>query len=282
MIRIKPSYSIIVPAFNSYSNKKRSIELVAKCLANQRGVDIEVFFIANDSSDGTLPFLKRFTGGRDNFHLIETPMVLPRSAARNCGASYATGEWLLFMDDDCMILDDSVLSRVYGGLVERDWAVGARRKWLPLGWNFEEIDHLLESKSVNTIDSLSIIPSGIKRGTGRRDLHEFSFVGHFGIVKNELFRTVGGYDEEYVGWGYEDTDLMLRLYLESNSFLNMFDKADVFHLTHPITKSDKAHRSRNIKLYQAKEAQFSVCFYVNRLFGVFDDGKRGPVLEKRK
>lgn len=276
-----PVFSIVIPAFSSYLNKKRSIELVAKCLTKQRSIPYEVFFLATNSQDGTLKFLKDFTDGRKNYHLIETPKILTRSAARNYGASFAGGQWLLFMDDDCLILDELLLSRLYDSLEGSDWAVGARRKWFQLGWKFDELNNLLDAGNLGAIDEQAIVPTGIKRGTGRRDLHEFSFIGHFGFVKNEVFKKLGGYDEEYRGWGYEDTEFMMRLYMESSAYLNLFDLADVFHLTHPISKADKANRSNNIELYQAKEADLSISFYVNRIFGVYDDGTKGPIVEKR-
>ncbi len=274
-------FSIVIPAYNSYFNKKKSVELVAKCLAKQQAINYDVFFVAAESEDGTLRFLKDFTSDRKNYHLIETPNVLSRSAARNHGASFAGGEWLLFMDDDCMLLNELLLSRLSRFLDGRDWAVGARRKWFQLGWKFDEFNSFLDAGHLDAIDEQSVVPSGIKRGTGRRDLHEFSFIGHFGFVRNELFKKVGGYDEQYRGWGYEDTDLMMRLYIESSAYLNLFELADVYHLTHPISKVDKANRSKNIELYQSKEDNLSISFYVNRIFDVYDDGIKGQIVEKK-
>jgi hypothetical protein len=44
--------------------------------------------------------------------------------------------------------------------------------------------------------------------------HGFSEAFGALIVHSDAFRTSGGYDPEFVGWGAEDGDIRLRLYLE--------------------------------------------------------------------
>lgn len=278
---MKRKYSLIIPCVNSLNAKRRSIELVVTQLLKQQYLNYEIICVTGGSNDGTEDFLKGYSKNINNFNVITVPYKPNRSHARNLGAERAEGDWLVFLDDDCLVLTENLFFVLDRSCESEFFAVGARRKWLPLCWESTMIRKALDKNSYEAIDSISIVPKGIKRKTGRRDLQEFSFLGHFGCVRKDIFEAEGGFDENYTGWGFEDTDLMMRLYSRLRSYFNLYEHLDVYHLTHLVQKEDIAQRGINIQRYYEKEKSLGVRFYVNRFFGVYDDCPNGAILEKQ-
>lgn len=70
-------------------------------------------------------------------------------------------------------------------------------------------------------------------------------IGAFQVMTPETFRAVGGYDESFIGWGYEDTDFAIRAKFvrHSGSCVALWHERDEDH----IVRAD-ANRER----FQAK------------------------------
>jgi len=61
--------------------------------------------------------------------------------------------------------------------------------------------------------------------------------GNISVRKDEL-EEVGLFDENYIGWGGEDTDLGIRLYLKGLRYVYS-DNAQAIHYPHPQTSINK-------------------------------------------
>lgn len=88
--------SIVIPAFNEQKLLPATLDRVfdaARALA-ARGLDYEVIVCDNNSTDQTAEIAR----GR-GAHVVFEP-VNQIGRARNCGASAATGDWLIFIDAD--------------------------------------------------------------------------------------------------------------------------------------------------------------------------------------
>src|SRR5688572_25410372 len=95
--------SIIIPTFNR-------CEILLRCLShlnNQSVKDFEVIVVDDGSTDQTKQAVSEF---QSNFKLcLITQVNQGPAAARNTGASAATGDTLLFLDDDLFATPDLVL-----------------------------------------------------------------------------------------------------------------------------------------------------------------------------
>ena len=69
--------------------------------------------------------------------------------------------------------------------------------------------------------------------SGRKEDDELS-----GVWKDDLL-AVNGFDEDYEGWGREDSDLGARLYNLGLSRKMVYGRALVYHLNHPENKRDQ-------------------------------------------
>ena len=92
--------SIVIPAFNEARLIERSLQSVAVSIAaNQTsGFTSEIIVVDNNSTDNTAE-LARQAGARVVFEPINQI-----GRARNAGAAHATGDWLLFLDADSLLI----------------------------------------------------------------------------------------------------------------------------------------------------------------------------------
>ena len=91
--------SIIIPAFNEERLIMHCLDSVAESLAaNQKpGFTAEIIVVDNNSTDKTAELATQ-AGAKVVFEPINQI-----GRARNCGATVATGEWLLFVDADSLL-----------------------------------------------------------------------------------------------------------------------------------------------------------------------------------
>lgn len=106
----KKFFSIIVPVYNGENYIKQCVDEIL----NQNFSNFELLVINDGSSDNTQCVLEEHFGNNDNVRLIETSNQ-GVSSARNEGIKLAMGKYVLFLDSDDKLVEDS-LSLLYGYL----------------------------------------------------------------------------------------------------------------------------------------------------------------------
>lgn len=108
--------SIVIPVYN----RARIVERTLQSVLAQEYRPLQVVLVDNDSSDDTLAVLNRWASAHEAPDLevkVVSESYHTAGAARNKGASVATGEWLVFFDSDDE-MHPSLVSR-YAGEVEK-------------------------------------------------------------------------------------------------------------------------------------------------------------------
>lgn len=178
MTKVNPSVSIIAPT----RNRQASLQRLCDSINEQVGVSVEAIFV-DDASDP----------------LIETPasqvpVVLERAEqsvgacrARNIGAQYANGDWLVFVDDDVTFDTPDTLARL--------------------------ISFLDGLKDVGVVALAELNPDGgwgFNLGPDAETLEVARFFGCGVAIRRKCFDEVGGFFEP-LGYYYEEFEMSMRV-----------------------------------------------------------------------
>lgn len=120
--------SVVVPSWN----KADFIATTLDSVLAQEGVGVEVIVVDDHSTDATMRRLEPY---RDRVRIHRQPENRGAAAARNLGADLATGDHLLFLDADDMILPGTLaaLVRALDGRTDRFAACPWQRMRLERG-----------------------------------------------------------------------------------------------------------------------------------------------------
>lgn len=165
-----PVVSVIIPALN----EEKVIEQCLNCLVRQtlRADQFEVIVVDNGSVDRTLEIARTFGG------LLDLTIVKKKdsyiSALRNLGAASANGQFVAFLDADCLAPPQWLSHAVNllrcgdGGVVGSFYTVPNDSSWLAKAW-YEDMPRLRQG-------IVSYVPSGTL------------------FVSRAVFLKVGGFD----------------------------------------------------------------------------------------
>ncbi len=196
-----PLVSIVIPAFNKWQYTFKCLMSVSR---QTHGVPHEVIVVDNASSDDTAAALPLLEGIR--FHRNEENLGFAKAC--NQGAAMARGRYLLFLNNDTEALPAWLEPLVW--VAESDPAVAA------VGSKLLFPDGTLQHAgvAVGWAEPLPISPFHLdyhqpaERSTEQLDLSAVTAACM--LVRANVFRAVGGFDEGYVN-GYEDVDLCFKL-----------------------------------------------------------------------
>lgn len=120
-----------------------------------------------------------------------------RSAARNVGAKEGNGDILIFLDADCRPATPNFIAKLCRALAsESVSAAGGPIRGTGQGfWCRYQSDLQAARQRLDTSAAPPLTAANL-------------------AVKRSAFLNAGGFDEGYVGYGFEDRDLILRLALE--------------------------------------------------------------------
>jgi glycosyltransferase involved in cell wall biosynthesis len=180
---IEGRFSVIVPVFNSKEHLHLCLNSILTAMDRYRNA--EVIVLDNGSDDGSYEILLDEYSRRARVEQLRGVTV---AALRNRGAALAKGEFLSFLDSDC-IMDPGYFEQAFNILLTCADATGSKHElppspnWIEKTWY--EIHARPRDGLVNYINS-----------------------GNFAI-KRRVFLAVGGFDETMIGT--EDAELCLRL-----------------------------------------------------------------------
>jgi GT2 family glycosyltransferase len=189
---VTPCLSVVIPCFK---DEERAID-AAMALRDNLAVGQEMEIIIVDDGSGVarqarlLKDVERVEGAK----LLRLSENVGRSAARNAGARMARGEVVMFMDSDCLPVGDPLAvhsAALTGGAVA---SFGDVQGLGDLGfW-----DHYQRRSSERRA---RLYASGASFAGSSQNL----------AVRRDAFLAIGGFDEQYAKYGFEDRDLLIRI-----------------------------------------------------------------------
>lgn len=185
--------SIVMPCFNEEKFLKEAIESVRA----QTHTNWELIIVDDCSIDDSTRIAAEASSKDERIQVIRLRRNSGLPSARNAGFSFATGEFVIFLDADDALLPHSISSRLTLASQHPESAgVGARTKQVPERTNWRTfIDE--PKKPTNSI--INLVKTN---GDSPFGVHEM-------MVKSSLVRKLSGFEEKMTG-GAEDAHFWLR------------------------------------------------------------------------
>lgn len=186
--------SICIPIHNFYAYP------LARRLSNQAKtlkLDVEIVCI-DDHSSGY--YLNQNNGLTEVGQYIKLAENIGRSRIRNLFLKYATGEYLLFLDDDSLVTDDRFLKKYYNAIADGTAQVVVGGRIYDERGNDQE--HRLRYLYGTHVES---------RNAEERRKHPYqSFMTNNFIIRRDVLENIK-FDKRITKYGHEDTLFGYRL-----------------------------------------------------------------------
>ena len=203
-------YSIIVPVYN----RPDEVDELLQSLTEQTLKDMEVIIVEDGSSQPCENIVHRYAGKlRLRYYTKENSGP---GQTRNFGAEHSQGEYLIFLDSDCVLPPD-FLKAVDEELKRKDCDA----------WGGPDRAHASFTNVQKAISysMTSFLTTGGIRG-GKKQMDKKFYPRSFNMgIRRSLYRQLGGFSSMRFG---EDIDLSLRIY-KSGASCRLFPEAWVWH-----------------------------------------------------
>jgi len=199
-------------------------------------------------------------------HVWQEDKGFRAGAARNRAAAAAGGEYMIFLDGDCVPRQDWIAS--HRALAEPGWMVAGNRILLsesfthqvlesntPIHeWTDEQWRAAVTRGDINRTQPLKSYSLGpLRKLAGRR--WQRVRTCNLGVWMTD-FRAVNGFDEAFEGWGFEDSDLAVRLINHGTRRKEGAFATGVLHLWH--RENDRRFEGANWERLQQRIAGHEV------------------------
>jgi len=240
--------SVIITTYN----RPDALRLVLRGLAAQSAENFEVL-VADDGSTGETAAAIGTLRARLPYgltHVWQADDGFRAPMARNRAVAVARGAYLIFLDGDCLPLVDFIA--MHRRLAASGWFVSGNRVLLSRPFSEEVVEKQLElwrwgagqwtrARLGGKINRLTPLLRLVDWSRPRQD-----WIGaktcNLAAWRSD-FLSINGFDKDFVGWGFEDSDFVQRL-LNAGLRRRMTRWAvPVLHLWHPA--QDRSREKAN-------------------------------------
>jgi glycosyltransferase involved in cell wall biosynthesis len=274
--------SLIIPTFFNAELKRRSLRYLLAGLEQCESVR-EIILVSSDGEKQDFSDLQRCANERP-IKIVEADPH-NRGKSRNAGAAAATSPNLLFLDDDMLLRNwrgvDVILSHLQA--TGQDCALFPRRQYakFPLlfdPYTLQQVIALWRERGEASGSPFLYDPLA----EGAPDLPMlFCFPGCFMIIRRDAYERLNGFPEDFVGWGFEDTDFAARAMRELN-VLNLFRTGEpLLHIDHPVSPYKSDEHNANYKKFYACTESPDINLFCRRVFRGTDFSPSDAALDNR-
>jgi glycosyltransferase involved in cell wall biosynthesis len=248
--------SLIVTTYN----RPDALEAVVEGCFTQTDKDFEIIIADDGSTDETRECVARLKARSPVplQHVWQPDVGFRLAMARNRGIEAASGEYIVILDGDCVPQANFIAQ--HRKLAKRGFMVTGSRILLGPEFTQRVLAEKLSLQSLGLADKFRLRAAGdinkalqllVTLPDIGREKKRFSWRRikgcNMAIWRSDL-EMVNGFDESFLGWGHEDSDMVVRLF---NAGVMRKDGAfatEVFHLWHREAMRDQASSNRQIVL----------------------------------
>jgi glycosyltransferase involved in cell wall biosynthesis len=254
-----PTISVVITTYN----RPDALEAVIEACFRQDDKNFEIIIADDGSTANTKDCIDRLRARAPMplLHVWQPDQGFRAAMARNRGTLAASGEYIVFLDGDCIpqqnfIAQHRTLARagylVSGSRVLLSPALTGRILAEHIDLHQAGAGQLLGYRfkgHINKVLQLLVTWPDLGRESKRFSWRRIKSC-NLGVWRRDL-DTVNGFDESFTGWGHEDSDLVVRLF---NAGVMRKDGAfatEVFHLWHREATRDQESSNRRVVLERA-------------------------------
>ena len=240
--------SLIISTYNW----PEALELVLLSVKQQTKLPSEVIVADDGSKENTKQLLECF---RKDFpvplkHIWHEDKGFRKSAILNLTISKAIGDYIIQLDGDC-IIHKNFISDHLNSIEKNTYLYGSR---------VTIVKDYLESLFINKTIAFNYFCQGLKKKN--RNIH-LPFLGTLIYKKNNKlskkirgcnlsywkqdFINVNGYNEDMIGWGREDSELIIRMMNSGINGKRLKFKAIIYHIWHKESSKEKLNINHDIQ-----------------------------------
>lgn len=248
--------SVIVTTYN----RPHALDKVLESLASQNVSPLEIIVADDGSGPDTSAVLKTWQGRMHCplHHVWQPDEGFRAGRVRNQAVVKSSGDYLVFIDGDCIVFPDFILRHIklaepdrfvagnrilLGSNLTKAIELGAERPqyWGIIRWIYERL-----RGRVNRLLPLARFPG--QRWRLFKSRHWQGARTCNLAIWRKNFVAVNGFDEAFHGWGHEDAELVVRLM--RNGVLRKEGRfaVPVLHLWHK--ESDRGNEQKNRRRLQ--------------------------------
>jgi len=247
-----PSVCVVVTTYNW----PEALDRVLGGLCTQRYPRLEIIVADDGSKEQTAKVVARWQARTKHplKHCWQPDKGFRAAMIRNKAAAMTQQDYLIFLDGDCVVLPGFVENHLR--LAKKNWFVAGNRILLTAAFT-EKV--LAQNVAIEQWSLGQWLAARWQRYCNRwfplvhlplgplRQIMPYRWQGvktcNLGLWREDFVR-VNGLDEQYVGWGFEDSDLVIRLQRAKIGRLLGKQAVAVIHLWHPCAQTGKENIKR--------------------------------------
>ncbi|MGG7606490.1 glycosyltransferase family 2 protein [Massilia sp. BKSP1R2A-1] len=254
-----PTISVVITTYN----RPDALAAVVEACFMQDDKNFEIIIADDGSTANTRDTIAQLAAGAPVpvKHVWQPDQGFRAAMARNRGTLAATGDYIIFLDGDCVPQRDFIarhraLARpgflVSGSRILLSQALTERvlREHIDVaGMSVtERLRHRLRGDMNKVLQTMLRWPDfgRVRRSFSWRRIKSCNLA----VWRADLDK-VNGFDESFVGWGHEDSDLVLRLFHAGVGRKDGALATEVLHLWHSEAKRDEESSNRKVVLERA-------------------------------
>ena len=210
----KQKVSVIIPAYNAGNTIADCIDALLAQDYPKEGYEI---IVVNDASTDETPMILEKYEDRGLISVVHHPENRALAAARNSGINVATGDILLFIDSDIIVLPDFIRKHMDYYANPEIFGVFSHLRPSPDIKYDKYQRYLYESKR------------GVKKHSPKNPIPYWAFLFTASSIRKSVIDQVGMFDENITHYGGEDTDFSYRIAINCPKGLFFAREIEVFH-----------------------------------------------------
>lgn len=233
-------------------------EALAACLQSlqdQEDRNFEVIIADDGSGEATRRMINGFieTSSIHIRYVFHEDLGFRAGTIRNKAAAASQGDYLLFLDGDCVVFPNFIGR--HRRLAEIGYFVPGNRVLLNKTYTSQVLQQKIQlhrqsliflltqwaKRNINRLLPLLYLPFDRWRYRNPHDWQK-AMTCNLGVWKQD-FGAINGFDELYEGWGYEDSDLVIRLIHQGIKRKEGRFAVPVLHLWH--SQNDRSQHDAN-------------------------------------